>query len=204
MGSQDSWSGTDLNMVSTHSNFFGSGNIYGNLWYDLDMIFNDFDLSNQSNLSLFVEASPLGKVEDAKLLISVHQEYLPVYQDMDEAGDFSRDRFLQKKMIKKRAAWLMSTGTAAFPQYTSIYIESTLNLHQETYIKTYIKTYINLWQEQTSIQKSFDELDGRAPRSPFRCACGAMATAHNGPCQVLPIPKAKERKAELRRSQNCG
>ena len=26
------------------------------------------------------------QVEDAKLLISVHQEYLPVYQDMDEDG----------------------------------------------------------------------------------------------------------------------
>lgn len=30
------------------------------------------------------------QVEDAKLLISVHQEYLPVYQDMDEASDGRR------------------------------------------------------------------------------------------------------------------
>ena len=29
------------------------------------------------------------QVEDAKLLISVHQEYLPVYQDMDEEPEIS-------------------------------------------------------------------------------------------------------------------
>jgi len=57
------------------------------------------------------------KVEDAKLLISVHQEYLPVYQDMDEAGD-ARDHlpmFPPKKDYQKTTQidplWI-STGTA--------------------------------------------------------------------------------------------
>ena len=85
--------------------------------------------------------------------------------------------FLQKKIIKKRPK-LTRFGFLQ-GQHQPQSKQSTLNLHQSTSI------YINLlylWQEQTSIQKSFDELDGRAPRSP-RSPAVHGATA----CLAVPV-----------------
>ena len=192
---------------------------------------DDFDLSNLYHF-FWMCLQACRKVEDAKLLISVHQEYLPVYQDMDEAGD-ARDQpgmnliifpcFLQKKIIKKRPGdpldfyrdstshnlsnlhWIYIESTLNLHW---IYIESTLNLHQSTSI--YIESTLNLHQSTVSVTGADLHPEVlrwiRWPGAPVTLVtCGAWSNCL--PCgarKVLPIPMAKERKAELRRSQNCG